>query len=200
MPYASLQPLNGNIPYREWGFRLPTGDTWRYGSNSDTTITRLEVFLQLFPPLALNIMLTTTNDNVKGNNVDLPSTKQELLKFIGTIFLTTKYEWNKRVDMSRDRFNDRWNYMQFSNQPATKPDHVSSEKYRWMLVNDFVEAFNGHQAYYFVVSDRLCIDESFSRWYGQGGAWINMGLLLFRLKESLMMAVKYGHVVVGEQV
>ena len=48
-----------------------------------------------------------------------------------------------------------------------------------MLVDDFVDAFNEHRRCYFFVSDRLCVDESFSRWYGQGGAWINMGLPCF---------------------
>jgi hypothetical protein len=53
---------------------------------------------------------------------------------------------------------------------------MTSEKYRWMLVDDFVYEFNLHGGYFFFPTDRLCVDESFSRWYGQGGGWINMGL------------------------
>lgn len=111
--------------------------------------------------------------------------------------MTTKYEWNDRSDlwskakpskyedapdfdtltgMSRDRFNDLWKNMRLSSQLDTRPDDMSSEKYRWMLVDDSIEAFNQHRSAFFYVSDQLCVDESFSRWYGQGGAWINMGL------------------------
>lgn len=65
MPYHSLKPLNGNIPYREWGLKLPTGEIWRDGCNSERTITRLDVFLQLFPPLALKTLLFATNNQLK---------------------------------------------------------------------------------------------------------------------------------------
>ena len=36
--------------------------------------------------------------------------------------------------------------------------------------------FNEHRANYFTPSDCICVDESMSRWYGQGGHWINHGL------------------------
>jgi hypothetical protein len=44
------------------------------------------------------------------------------------------------------------------------------------LVDDFVKNFNDHRANYFNPSDPICVDESMSRWYGQGGHWINHGL------------------------
>jgi Transposase IS4 len=97
----------------EWALKLPAGDTWRCGSNSDRTITRLEVFLQLFPSLALNTMVFATNDNLKRNNCDQKTSRQELFRFIGIVILTTKYEWNDRSDL--------WSKTKPSNYEAT-PD------------------------------------------------------------------------------
>ena len=31
----------------------------------------------------------------------------------------------------------------------------------------------------FIQSDLICVDKIRSRWYGQGGHWINMGLLMY---------------------
>ena len=53
---------------------------------------------------------------------------------------------------------------------------MSSEQHRWKLVDDFINAFNTHRADNFQPSDLICVDESMSRWYGQGGNWINHGL------------------------
>jgi hypothetical protein len=44
-----------------------------------------------------------------------------------------------------------------------------------MKVDDFVLRFNKHRRLYFSPCDRICVDESISRWYGQGGSWINHG-------------------------
>jgi hypothetical protein len=70
MPHACFKPLNDYIPYMEWARKLPNGDSWLYTGNSERTITRLEVFLHLFPPLALNTMLFTTNNSLKIYNFD----------------------------------------------------------------------------------------------------------------------------------
>jgi hypothetical protein len=45
-----------------------------------------------------------------------------------------------------------------------------------MLIDNFVKNFNEHRASYFSPSDTICVDESMSCWYGQGGHWINHGL------------------------
>jgi hypothetical protein len=47
-PPEAGSSINGPIPYREWGLRIPTGQTWRDGINSDETITRLDVFCNCF--------------------------------------------------------------------------------------------------------------------------------------------------------
>jgi Transposase IS4 len=48
--------------------------------------------------------------------------------------------------------------------------------YRWRLIHDFVESINSHRATCFTPSEIICVDDSISRWYGQGGHWIETGL------------------------
>ena len=200
MPHQILLPLNGQMASYQWGMKLPTGEKWKDNSNSDGDIKRLDVFLQLFPPKALNNLLIETNINIRNNNSQDLTSKSELLKFIGIILLGTKFDWDSRADlwstinpskyvpaanfgkvtnMSRDRFNFLWQYMRFSHQPAEMPEGMSSQKYRWMLVDDFVDEFNKHRSVFFIPGFGICVDESFSRWYGKGGSWINEGLPLF---------------------
>ena len=45
-----------------------------------------------------------------------------------------------------------------------------------MPVSDFVAALNEHRIATFTPTEALCVDESFSRWYGNGGSWIDIGL------------------------
>jgi hypothetical protein len=56
---------------------------------------------------------------------------------------------------------------------------MSSEQYCWLLVNGFVEKFNDYKKNYFIPSHTICVDESISRWNGQGGFWINIGLPMY---------------------
>jgi hypothetical protein len=41
------------------------------------------------------------------------------------------------------RFDDLWRYICWSKQPVERPPEMSSEEFRWRLVDDFVEGFNG---------------------------------------------------------
>ena len=50
------------------------------------------------------------------------------------------------------------------------------KEWEWQLVNDHIENFNSHRLERLYTSERLCGDESFIRWYGLGGDWINLGL------------------------
>ena len=79
--------------------------------------------------------------------------------------------------MSRNRFDDLFRCIRWSRQPSERPEDLSSEQYRWMLVDNFVANFNEHRATcYFSPGETICVDESMSRWYGQRGHWINHGL------------------------
>ena len=53
---------------------------------------------------------------------------------------------------------------------------MCSEEYRWKLVDDHLKQFNHVRKKNYHPSERICCDESMSRWYGQGGGWINHGL------------------------
>lgn len=76
----------------------------------------------------------------------------------------------------RNRFDDIYSCLRFSHQPDHRPNNMSSEAYRWMLVDDHVSLYNRCRANRFVPSHEICCDESMSRWYGLGGDWINTGL------------------------
>jgi hypothetical protein len=155
--------------------------------------------LQLFPKEQLHDTYILTNIKLCSTNLG-NTTKSEILKFFGILIFITRYEFNNRSDlwsetgsskyetptqlgrktgMSHNRFDNVWTAIRFSMQPETKPDDISSEKYRWMLVDGFIINFNQHPASKFIPSDRMVVDKSFSRWYGQGGTWINHGLLMF---------------------
>jgi Transposase IS4 len=127
------------------------------------------------------------------------TTKGEPLIFFGIILLSTKFEFKSRASlwsnspptkyenapgfgktgMLRMRFEDIWRFIRWSIQPDERQEGIRSEKYRWMLVDDFVENFNNHRAAAFVPSDLICVDESISRWYGQGGDWNNHRLPMY---------------------
>ena len=53
---------------------------------------------------------------------------------------------------------------------------MSSVAYRWLLVQNFIDAINHHCKLCVHPSESICVDESMSRWYGQGGHWIDHGL------------------------
>jgi Transposase IS4 len=123
-------------------------------------------------------------------------TTGELLKVIGVLILGTRFEFGSRADlwkteatsrlfnppafgrktgMSRGRFDDVWSCLTFSRQGARMEDQCSAE-HRWQLVADFDQSINAHRAANFTPSDQTCVDEKMSRWYGQGGHWIEHGL------------------------
>jgi Transposase IS4 len=195
---ATQQDVNGMFPYRAWGVKTPIGDHLGAGSNVCERLSRLDIFLLMFPPTQLETMLLSTNTLLHEHNKKT-TTKGELLIFFGIILLATKYEFKSRASlwsnspptkyenapgfgktgMSRVRFDDIWRFIRWSSQPDERQEGMSSERYRWMLVDDFVENFNSHRAAAFVPSDLICVDESISRWYGQGGDWINHGLPMY---------------------
>jgi len=70
--------------------------------------------------------------------------------------------------MSRTRFDVMLRCLRFGEQPAVCPPFMSSEKYRWLRVDDFVANINLYRASNFTPGDRICVDESMCRWYGLG--------------------------------
>ena len=196
--YACINPIGLPVPFREWFIRTKTGDCLGPKSFRPQDISRLDVFLMMFPPKQLELMARETSIQLEELGAQ-PIRQQELLKFFGILLLATKFEFGSRASlwstvaihkyqpapcfgatgMSRHRFDTIWRCLRFSVQPATRPNHLSHEAYRWMLVDDFVSNFNDYRRTNFGPSDLICVDESISRWYGLGGDWINIGLPMY---------------------
>jgi hypothetical protein len=191
-------PIKGDVPPRSWAVRTSVGDMLGPGSDVGAHRSRLDYFLLMFPPLQLNEIVRLTNIHLLRKKKKLTSIG-EVIKMFGVLILSTRYEFGSRsslwslnptskyvpapafgkTGMSRCRFDDMWGCLSFSEQPATRPAAMSSEQYRWLLVDGFVERFNEYRKNYFIPSHTICVDESISRWYGQGGFWINVGLPMY---------------------
>jgi len=164
-------------------------------STAAKNMSRLEYFLTMFPPDQFTALVELTNVQLRAHN-EPETTKGEKLKFLGVIILITRFKFSNRrdlwkkesgykyrpavnlglTDMSRHRYEVLWKHHRWSDQPAERPANMSSEEYRWALVMNHQDRFNAWRASNFVPSDRICADESMSRWYGMGGHWINIGL------------------------
>ena len=188
--------INGSINSRHWSVQDSMGQS--YGPRNVEAAanhSRLDMFLLSFPPHHLNKIVQLTSSKLLNLN-KTPTTKQEILKLFGVLVLITRFEFGSRASlwattapskyipapcfgktgMSRHRFDVLFRCLTFSNQPSERPPSLSHEQWRWKLVDDFVAAFNRHRFETFNPSHLLCVDESVSRWYGQGGNWINEGL------------------------
>lgn len=191
--------LNGQHRHRSWEMVTTIGDVIRAGDNTDERYSRLDIFLMMFPPKELEIVEQLTTKRLEEDNL-IKTTKGEIVRFFGTLILITRYEFTTRASLwsnhppskyetapmfgkktrfTRKRFNELMSHIRFSNQPNEKPDSLSSEQYRWLLVDGFIKEFNDYRRSHFRPSDVICVDESISRWYGQGGDWINHGLPMY---------------------
>ena len=163
-----------------------------------TTKFRDWMLFLMLPPRHLDSIVRYTTAELEEKSKK-KTTKGEILKFFGIVLLTTKFEFKSRASlwsttapskykvapafgqtgMSRQRFDYFWMRIRFSNQPKVRPPEMSSERYRSTLLDDFVFEYNNHRKRFFIPSEMLCVDESISRWYGQGGEWINKGLPMY---------------------
>jgi hypothetical protein len=85
--------------------------------------------------------------------------------------------------MLRNRFDDIWYAVRWSRQPPKQPDIMLSERYRWMLVEDFVANYNDYRQRTFVPGGHLEADKTVVRWYGKGGAFVDTGLPMYLALE-----------------
>ena len=193
-------PVNGTFVRRTWKVTDQyTGADYTPGCDPNKSIRALDFFMAVFPKKQLSLMVEETSRKLTA--VGKPRlTTGELLKWFGVLILITRFEFGERdhlwrtkssckyiptpnfgerTGMTRDRFNDLFRYMVWSKQPSQRPEGMSSEAYRWMLLQDFVANFNDHRCCFFVAGWLICVDESISRWYGLGGHWINMGLPMY---------------------
>ena len=195
---AARLPVNGNYHFRNWAVKTRMGYMLGRGGDHQNSYSRIEYFLMLFPPEQLQLILQLTNHEL-GMARKTYTSAGEIVKFFGVMLLATRFEFGSRASlwsnvttnkyipapsfgqtgMPRKRFDDLWMCIRFSEQPPNRPSEMTSEQYRWRLVDDFVKNFNEHRAQNFFPSDEICVDESMSWWYGQGGHWINHGLPMY---------------------
>ena len=163
----------------------------------------MDYLLACFPPKHLSTIIKLTNarmrelfttKSVAGESG--PMTRGEFLKFLGVLLLLCRLEFSKRGDcwskpgeddilpkpqlgrfMWRKRFEAIRRSLTVSVVKTNRPKNKEEANVqRWSAVDDFVAAINAHYAEVFTASKHLCLDESFSRWYGIGGPWADAGL------------------------
>lgn len=76
-PSHIMFDVRGPVRYREWGIRTVTGDILHAGCNLEGRFSRLEIFLMMFPPRALESILEATNQQLHLCN-KRRTTRQEL--------------------------------------------------------------------------------------------------------------------------
>jgi hypothetical protein len=199
---ATQLAVNGPCRRKTWSMRDTLGNVYSEGSDTPRLSPLINYFLLMFPPRALAHFLQCTNQLLEAEDKE-PVSYEEAIKFFGIIILSTRLEFTSRASlwsnailsrfytlpgfgrtgMPRNRFDDIWKCMRFSYQPPERPPHLDSKDYRWKLVSNFVDLSNEHREEFFTPCDRICVDESISRWYGLGGDWINVGLPMYVAME-----------------
>jgi Transposase IS4 len=187
-----LLPVNGLVQSRPWSIRSLSNDVI-FEDSDFSRRTPIDYFLLMMPPRQMQLFTSLTNHELRKYPAR-ETTQGEMLRF-RIMILAKRFEFRSRASlwsttgtkhipavgtgktgMSRDRFDKLWACIRFSDQPDARPNDMTSERYRWRLVDDFVDNFNKYRVSNFTPSERICVDESISRWYGQGGFWINEGL------------------------
>ena len=160
---ATKLPVNGNYHSHNWAVKTRMGYMLGHGGDHQNLYSRLEYFLMLFPPQQLQLILQLTNNELAMARKNY-TTAGEIVKFFGVMLLVTRFEFGSRASlwsnvttnkyipapsfgltgMPRKRFDDLWMCIRFSEQPPNRPSDMTSEQYRWRLVDDFVKNFNEH--------------------------------------------------------
>ena len=117
----------------------------------------------LFPPEQLQLILQLTNNElaIARKNYTMAG---EIVKFFGVMLLVTQFEFGSQASpwsnmttskyipaplfglagMPQKWFDNLWMCIRFSDQPRNRPSDMTSEQYRWRLVDDFIKNFNEH--------------------------------------------------------
>ena len=188
-------PANGKVYARKWFVRDRFGNQYYEDSDLSNSLDIFGYFEMMFPPDALDTILCETNNQLRNAGY-VTTYKGELLRFFGVMITITRLTFDSRRDLwstipagkfvpravlgrtgiSKNRFDALFSCLRWSHQPSERPPDMSAEEYRWLLVDDLVAHINRYRQRTFFPSERICVDESISRWYGIGGDWINEGL------------------------
>jgi Transposase IS4 len=128
------QNINGDVPDTPWEIQTTLrGECIGKVGNIRKNILRLEMFLLMFPPTQLKLIVSETSSQCQLHRC-APTTKDEVIKLFGIFILITKYEFSNRkdlwrvtpkskyevapnfgglTDMRRKRFEDLWRHIRF---------------------------------------------------------------------------------------
>jgi Transposase IS4 len=90
---ATRDDIIGPLVEREWHFRTHSGDIWCDGSDPGRHVSRLDVFLQLLPPVQLRLIVTLTNERLEATH-KRATTASEMLKYFGIMILATRCQFS----------------------------------------------------------------------------------------------------------
>jgi hypothetical protein len=160
----------------------------------------INAFLHMMPPEQLVLMLELTNERLAAKG-KMELTHQELLQWVGMWMLIASinfwgdccklWEGGRRYSkflppynlcatgMSCNCFDNIWNGVRWYYQPPKQPDGMLSERYCWMLVNNFITNINKYRKKTFVPGGHLEAYEMVIQLYGIGGAYLDTGLLIY---------------------
>jgi len=200
-----LHPIGGPLSRKPWSVRALGGDIISEGGHAvgfGRTRTLPDYFFTVFPQDQLTRVTELTSTKLESRRL-LPTSPGEILNFFGILILATRFQFGSRADlwatvarskhmpvpafdartgMPRHRFVALWSALTFSRQPAgDAPANGQSggERYRWVLINDFISSINAHREAHVTPGDTICVDESMVKWYGLGGPWISIGLPMY---------------------
>jgi hypothetical protein len=147
------------------------------GDDSNHSCSFLHYFMASFPTNAQRRIIHLTNRKLRTKDVDEIDVG-DLLKFFGICMLITKFEFGSRSElwsrdtrcayilvaalgestgMGRNRFDEIWSCLTFSNQVGEQPEWMSHAAFCWQLVDDFVKDFNEHRRVNFQPSETVCL-------------------------------------------
>ena len=167
---AMKLPVNGNYHFCNWAINTRMGYMIGQGGDHQNSYSRLEYFLMLFPPEQLQLILQLTNNELAMARKNY-TMAGEIVKFFGVMLLVTRFEFGSQASlwsntstnkyipapsfgltgMPRKWFDDLWMCIRFSDEPHNRPSEMTSEQYRWKLVDDFIKNFNEHRAQNFSI-------------------------------------------------
>ncbi len=158
--------------------RDATGEIITPLSDTHGRLSRLDDFTLMFPPQKLVLMHRLMNNEMtKFNSLDSKSvSKGELLKFFGILVINKKFVFGSRASlwsttalhkyvpapsfgrtgMSRQRLDFLFCYLLFGEQPAIRLPDMSSEKFWWKLVDDFINNYNTYMHQTLFTQKNLC--------------------------------------------
>ena len=155
---ATKLPVNGNYHSHNWAVKTRMGYMLGRGGDHQNSYSRLEYFLMLFSPQQLQLILQLTSNELAMARKNY-TMAGEIVKFFGVMLLVTRFEFGSQASlwsnvttnkyilapsfgltgMPWKQFDDPWMCIRLSEQPPNRPSDMTSEQYRWRLVDDFIK-------------------------------------------------------------